>query len=505
MHLALVLLAVVPNLPADRPSAQPRQPLFRTVDLNRGELQEVDLSNGTKAKVKLLGVEETRDRLRSAIRLARVKVEVNGQTLSLVSANYRLPRTAAGVQIDCPVTKGYYRNRDPFEDSWGLDKDARLRLWPAGSPWLEPGTFVYPARQRWFAGPTQMGNEPAFVDGGDRPPANHPIYYHSGLDIGGCEGLIDVVAATDGLVLSAGGRTLPEYPELPYYTQKPRDGVYVLDARGWLYRYVHLKSIDAAIRPGQRVKMGQKIGVLGKEGGSGGWSHLHFDIKAKQPSGKWGVQEGYAFLWEAYNREHKPQLVAVARPHHLIAAGDKVALDGSRSWSAVGKMAHYQWIFGDGSTAEGARVERTYERAGGYSEILKVTDSQGRVDYDFAAVQVIDKKQTEKFPPTIHASYAPTFDVRAGDPVTFKVRTFRADIGKETWDFGDGSPPVKVHSDGNVNPHAPDGYAETIHRFDKPGHYIVRVEVIGHGGMKATGHLQVRVGKKARPTPKGKS
>ena len=70
---------------------------------------------------------------------------------------------------------------------------------------------------------------------------------------------------------------------------------------GWFYRYAHLKSIDPAVQPGQRVKMGQKIGVLGKEGSSGGWAHLHFDIKARQPSGKWGIQDAYAFLWEAYS------------------------------------------------------------------------------------------------------------------------------------------------------------------------------------------------------------
>ena len=42
--------------------------------------------------------------------------------------------------------------------------------------------------------------------------------------------------------------------------------------------------------------MGQKLGVLGKEGGSGGWTHLHFDITKRQPSGLWGIEEGYAFL-----------------------------------------------------------------------------------------------------------------------------------------------------------------------------------------------------------------
>jgi hypothetical protein len=36
----------------------PHKHLFPTVDLNRGEAQEVELSNGTKAKVRLLKVED---------------------------------------------------------------------------------------------------------------------------------------------------------------------------------------------------------------------------------------------------------------------------------------------------------------------------------------------------------------------------------------------------------------------------------------------------------------
>jgi hypothetical protein len=299
---------------------------------------------------------------------------------------------------------------------------------------------------------------------------------------------------------------MPEYSDAPFY--KPRgdyDYVYVLDAHGWFYRYAHLKSIDEAVQPGKRVKLGQKIGVLGKEGSSGGWAHLHFDIKAKQPSGKWGIQDAYPFLWEAYQREHKPSLVAVARPHHLIALGEKLTLDGSRSWSATGKITRYQWNFHDGSTAAGATVERTYKQPGSYSEILQVTDARGRIDYDFALVQVIDKHQKEKFPPTIHASYAPTIGIHVGAPVTFKVRTFRAAIGNETWDFGDGSAPVKVRSDGNAKPHDPKGYAETVHRFAKAGHYIVRVEGSGHGGMKAIAHLQVRVAEEGPAKPEAHS
>ena len=42
----------------------------------------------------------------------------------------------------------------------------------------------------------------------------------------------------------------------------------------------------------------------------------------------------------------------------------------------------------------------------------------------------------ESLPPSIQAAYAPTFGIRAGDPVTFKTRTFRTTHGSEIWDFG---------------------------------------------------------------------
>ena len=181
-----------------------RQPLFRVTDLNVGESQLLNLSDGSQANVKLLRIEETRDALRSALRLARVKVEVNGVIETIESGNYRLPMTVGGVQIDCPATQGLYPRHDLFEDSWGLDKDARLRLWPKGSPWLEPGSFGYPIKQRWFANVTQAGNEPSYVMGEDAPTSS-TIYYHAGNDIGGAEGLDEVVAASDGLIISGLG------------------------------------------------------------------------------------------------------------------------------------------------------------------------------------------------------------------------------------------------------------------------------------------------------------
>src|SRR5437867_10632958 len=145
------------------------------------------------------------------------------------------------------------------------------------------------------------------------------------------------------------------------------------------------------MRPGAEVSLGQKVGVLGKEGGIGGWSHLHFDITSRKQSGLWGIEEGYAFLWEAYQREYTPELIAVARPHHLVSTGDKVVLDGSKSWSASGKIARYDWTFTDGTTASGPTVERSYAESGEYSEVLKVTDAGGEINYDFALVLVVDQ------------------------------------------------------------------------------------------------------------------
>ena len=460
------------------------------VDLNIGEQKTVTMCNGKTATVKLLGVEEKRDSLRLALRGARVTVELNGQPLTLDSATYHLPVTVGGVQIDCPIIQNY--NEDGG-DNWGLDADARLRLWPAGYPWITPGTFGYPLHERWFASHTLMANQ--IADG--EQVKKKLVYYHWGLDFGGAERMETVFAATDGEVVSVANEVLEKgkYPALV----KPRaDVIYLRDGRGWFYRYSHLDSIDPAVKLGARVKIGQKIGVLGKKGASGGWSHLHFDIVAPQPSGRWGILEPYALVWQAYHDAHPLDVLqAVARPHQLAAVGETVTLDGSRSWSRSGtnNIASYTWTFSDGKTARGAKVEHRFPKPGTYSEVLKITDKSNNISYDFAEVRVRDRDQPDQQPPGIHAVYWPTFGIRANDEVTFKVRSsyVAPDEGEEEWDFGDGSPAVRVRSDGNVDAHAPDGYAITTHRYGGAGLYLVKVSRTNRRGETATAHLSVRV------------
>jgi len=140
-------------------------------------------------------------------------------------------------------------------------------------------------------------------------------------------------------------------------------------------------------------------------------------------------------------------------------------------------------------------VQRRYDRPGTYSEILRVRDSEGHVDYDLAVVQVFNRDDPQSLPPSIHAAYWPTRDLKVGQEITFAVRSFQ--IGKteghEEWDFGDGSPAVRVQSDGNAVTLAKDGYALTTHRYAKPGHYLVRVQRTNDRGESAVGHVHVKI------------
>jgi murein DD-endopeptidase MepM/ murein hydrolase activator NlpD len=363
-------------------------PIRVIAELNIGESKDIKLSNGDHVKLSLLEIKEVRDSLRNAIRAAYIKVAVDGEEITLVTGNYNLPVVAGKVQIDCPAIKSYFTNTSGKPIRFA--KDALFRLWPKGSPYVKPGTFVYPIKQKWFASMTQSGSEPTYVDWGENP-ASKSIYYHVAHDIGGAEGLDEIISATDGLVISANNKILEGYDTIPVFVHT--DAVSVIDNRGWLIEYVHLNSTDPAIKSGEKVKMGQRIGYIGKQGTSGGWVHLHFEIKNRETtSGNWSTEDAYVYVWESYIRQYNPLLLAIARPHQFVWTGQEATIDGSKSKSFAGSIVSYNWKFTDGTTAEGAVQKRIYEKPGEYSEILKVTDSKGNVDYDFAVVQVSNRK-----------------------------------------------------------------------------------------------------------------
>ncbi|GEM_PF-287933 len=479
------LRALMPPIVDSQPAtAMPRR---RAVDLDPGEACRVTLCDGQTIDVELIDVAEREDSIVGAVRDADVRVRVNGREVLLGCGNYHLPTTVNAVRLDCPITSGY-RTRTNF-DRWGLFKRARLRLWPADTEIEPPERFVLPLNAAWLSSTTQSGNEPVFVDGGDRP-GQVRTYYHDGHDMGGVEGDTEIVAAVAGRLISYAGRA--ESGIDPQAHVPRADRLAIRDDYGWLHIYSHLKEI-ADLEPGQEIAQGQHLGTLGKQGSSGGWSHLHYLLKAIQPSGAWGTEDAYAYLWAAWRHQHDPALVAVARPHQLARVGDVVVLDSTRSWSRSGKH-EATWILSDGSQDTGTATEIIYTRAGVYSEVLRLRDADGHEDYDFAVVHVLDTAPAGNLPPTLHAAFHPTENLRVDQPVTFVVRSFRSLPGEETWDFGDGSPTVRVTSDANRNPHAADGYARVSHHYAAPGHYVACVTHTAPNGLTATMRLHIEIG-----------
>jgi murein DD-endopeptidase MepM/ murein hydrolase activator NlpD len=473
------------QIPGNGRSNDPLTPLLRTVDINKGETMKVKLHDGSTVEVQVLAVEPINDSVFEALRQVNVIIRVNGIQKTIRSGNYNLPVTIGNAQVDCPVTLDYMKRA--HVDWWGLEKDVRLRLWPAGSPFAWPGTFTYPVSQKWLASFTQYSNEPVLDN--SPPDTNKKIYYHAGIDLGGAEDMAEVFAATDGIVVSARGEVLKDEPDNPV---SPRyDVVYLRDDRGWYYRYSHFASIAPAIQVGQRVRSGTKLGMLGKEGGSGGWTHLHFEIKSRQPSGKWGTQDSYAFLWEAYRRQYDPEILAVARPHKVIRKGERTTLSAANSW-AKNEIVSYEWKLSDGSTKSGKEIEAKYDQAGTYSEIVKVTDARGNYDYDFAVVKVYEGANGEGVLPDIHATFYPTMDIRVGEKVFFQVRSRWTTEGYDVWNFADGSDPVPVKSNIETTNHAKVGYSIVSHRFAKEGDYLVKVHRKSPRGT-ATAHVYVKV------------
>ena len=332
---------------------------------------------------------------------------------------------------------------------------------------MRPGTFGYPVDQRWFASYTLMSNE---IGDGEQP-AKKSIYYHWGLDFGGVRSP-GRRPGRDRRHRHQRRRRKSCRPSISPSSVKPRyDVVYLRDGRGWYYRYSHLHEIAEGLGPGDAVKLGQRIGCIGKRGASGGWTHLHFDVSFVQPSGKYGISDAYPFVWEAYRRQFKPELFACARPHQLSWTKEPVTHEATRSWSYRGPdhIKKYEWTFSNGETATGPVVTRIYAKPGAYDEIVKITDAEGNVDYDFSRVRVVDPKHPNQMPPSVHATYYPTRNLKPGQAITFKCRSFavKPEEAVEVWDFGDGSDPVKTKTDGNVDAHNPEGYAVITHALRK--------------------------------------
>ncbi|MCM8791482.1 MAG: PKD domain-containing protein [Candidatus Omnitrophica bacterium] len=68
---------------------------------------------------------------------------------------------------------------------------------------------------------------------------------------------------------------------------------------------------------------------------------------------------------------------AVIGPCDACCVGKEALFDGSASTDPDGDKLSYSWDFGDGTTAEGAKVTHVYKEIGQYKVVLKVDDGKG--------------------------------------------------------------------------------------------------------------------------------
>ena len=461
------------------------------VDLNIGESSDVTLYDGTTAHITLLDVQYKKDRIRLAVREARLKVSVDGEEKWIVAGNYNLPVHFKHVKIDCPIAREYLKNGNFPDGMWALSKEVRLRVWPVDKPVCPPGFFAFPINEKLFTGNTNFGLEPVTIDhDAQKPNPDHKIYYHWGADIVGVKAVTEVLAAGDGTVIAVGDDydKDDEFFKDPNNPQPRFERIFVRMPNGWVYRYSHLNSFNVTL--GQKVKGGDVVGILGNHWSD--YAHMHFEMWSRKDNGDYILELAYPYLIESYIQEHHPKIMAVARPHRYIAVGDSAVLDGSKSFSLEGNIVRYEWTFHDSTTFVGPRVTKKYDKPGYYSEMLKVIDDHGNVEYDFTQVLVVYDNQPDRWYGYTTVAYYPTFNVEPGQELIFKGRYFNVNEGEDHWDFGDGSPIEITHSD--PNGYHETGYAELHHTYTKRGHYIVTFSRTANDGTPAVTQLSIFVG-----------
>jgi PKD repeat protein len=165
--------------------------------------------------------------------------------------------------------------------------------------------------------------------------------------------------------------------------------------------------------------------------------------------------------------------------------GETVAFDGAGSTMANGKITAWRWDFGDGESAEGAKVAHRFASAGTYQVALRL-----KSDSSAPSCQVISARHLIRInaPPVAAAGD----DKRVGldEEAVFDGSASKDPDGAIVayeWDFGDGSNAAGM---------------QTTHRYRKPGSYTAKLVVRDEAGLanSAAGD-EVAVVVNAAPAP----
>jgi|GEM_PF-134149 len=414
----------------------------RFVYLDEGESMTVSLENGTERKIELLSVHEQTDSVIGLLRRADVRIAIDGVPLDLVCAPYVMPTEIDGLRIQADTTSGWTK----------LEKKVQLSVWDASDPIVDTGLFVFPLPQyRLFSLGMQAFNEPVHLGARDGDPAGQRFYHNYGVDFAAYEGRERVVACIDGEVVHA---------------DADQGTILFEDDQGFVVEYGHLDSIDPAIRPGARVARGQPVGLVGRRGASGNFSHLHVGTYLSRDYVDLHRNNRalnlYPWLVAAYLDRSTTALHAVARPHHTVVTGEEVRLDGTRSISSGAAIVSYRWVFDDGTSADGPEVRRTFEKPGQYTAALWIENEQGERDVDFCKIKVFSDGEPEEVIPALFMTCAPTRLVDVKQPVSFRIWHQGGEADSITVDFGDGTKIDDYRS-----------YSEVSHLFATEGIHVV--------------------------------
>ena len=429
--------------------------------LDEGESIIFTLENGVEKRIELLDLHEETDSVIGLIRRADVRVAIDGKPLDLVCAPYVMPTEIDGLRIQADTTSGWTE----------LAKKVQLSVWDASDPIVDRSLFVFPLpRYRLFSLGMQAFNEPVHLGDRDGDPDGQRFYHNYGVDFAAYEGREGVVCCIDSEVV---------------LVDADQGTVIFEDDQGFVVEYGHLDSIDPAIRPGARVVAGQPVGLVGRKGPSGNFSHLHVGAYLSRDyldlNRNNRALNLYPWLVAAYLDRSKAGLHAVARPHHAVRTGETVRFDGARSIAARSKIVSYRWVFDDGEEVDGPAAERTFERPGQYTAALWIEDDQGARDVDFCKIKVFSAAEPEPVIPALYMTCAPTKLIDVNQPVSFRFWHQGGVADSISIDFGDG---MKIDDY--------ESYSEVAHLFTREGIHIVTASAL-IDGIPVLGKIKVVV------------
>jgi hypothetical protein len=430
----------------------------RFVYLDPGETCTFRLKDGTEKRLTLVSVKEYEDPVIHLARRANVKIEIDGKQVELTCTPYVMPTQVEGLRIQADTTSAWLK----------IPKRIQFSLWDASDPIVDTNLFCFPLPgYRLFSHGMQAYNEPVHLGDRDGDPQGQRFYHNYGVDLAGYEGRQKVLSCFSGVVVRA----------------DPGQGsLSIRDDRGFILYYGHLDLILSGIKVGTPIRRGQWVGMLGRRGASGNFSHLHVGAYLSESAMNMDRLTRnlnlYPWLLAAYQQESGTDLCAVARPHKTALTGDKVFFDGSNSmsfkgtpfrknmakWEPKSNITSFKWEFHDGTSANGPIAEKVYNKPGCYIASLWIKNTQGDVDVDFCKVKVFSRSAPEGVIPTLFVTYYPSAQVYVDEPVNFRVWPQSMEVENIQIEFDDGTIIRNYRA-----------YSAVTHKFKKPGIHIATV------------------------------